>query len=62
MARIVPMDAPVVERTVDDLIAAGLVLPRRSRPRRATVRPLALKGDRTSTEVLLEPRDPGGDG
>lgn len=58
MAQIVPMDAPLVERSIDDLIAAGLVLPRRATARRADARPIAVPGPRTSTEVLLEHREP----
>lgn len=56
MAQIVPMDAPLVERSIDDLIAAGLVQAPRSTTRRSVARPLAHAAERTSTEVLTELR------
>jgi prevent-host-death family protein len=55
-AQVVPLDAVLVERSIDDLVAAGLVLAPRTSVRHE-VRPIRVPGPRTSTEVLEELRE-----
>ena len=55
-AQIVPLDEGTRERTLDDLIATGLLLPRRTAAAAQTPTPLRAPGRKTSTRVLREHR------
>lgn len=57
MAQIVPMDAPFAERSIDDLVAAGLLVPRRPGSRHARPTPVPSPGPRASTDVLTGLRE-----
>ncbi len=56
-AQIVPLGEMPRERTLDDLIAAGLVLPRRTAAPAQPAVPVPGPGRRTTTEILREHRD-----
>lgn len=56
-AQIGPLNDGGPSRTLDDLIAAGLVLPSRAKAGPGPARPVRAPGGRTTTEILREHRD-----
>ena len=56
-AQIGPLNDGMPDRTLDDLIAAGLVLPARAKAPPRPAQPVRAPAGRTTTEVLREDRD-----
>jgi prevent-host-death family protein len=56
-AQIVPLTETARERTVDDLIAAGLVMPRRTSAPAQAADPVPVPGRRSTMKVLRKHRD-----
>lgn len=57
VAQIGPLDVSAVPRTLDELVAHGMVMPSRTRARPRPARPVRFSGDRTSDEILRAHRD-----
>jgi prevent-host-death family protein len=55
-AQIGPLNDAASARTLDDLVAAGLVLPPRDRSAARPPRPVPISAGRSSTEVLRDER------
>ncbi len=56
-AQLVPLDEGTRERSVDDLIATGLLLPRRTETPARTAKPIRAPADRTTAQILDEHRN-----
>jgi prevent-host-death family protein len=56
-AQIGPLNDGTPGRTLDDLLAAGLVLPPRAKADPNPPKPIGAPGGRTTTEILREHRD-----
>lgn len=56
-AQIGPLNQGDADRTLDDLVAAGQVLPRRTRAAALRAAPVRASGGTTTIEILREHRD-----
>ena len=56
-AQIGPLDGPTAPRSLDDLIALGMIVPARTRARAKPARPVRFSGERTSDEIIRGHRD-----
>ena len=57
VAQIGPLEAAADPKTLDELIALGMVTPPRTQARPRPARPVRFPGERTSDEVLRAHRD-----